>query len=678
MLGMLAGCSAPDGGSEAPIRGTGVGIAVESMDKAVAPGEDFYLYANGTWLRTAEIPADRTSIGAGSATYDRTQERLKGLIEGLAAKPQEEGTAGAIVAAYYKAFTDTAAIDKAGFGPVRGDLDRFAAIADLSDLSRVIGEQLRADVDPYNATDFATENLFGVFVTKSLGGSEVIPYLLQGGLGMPDREYYLSSDPDMAAARTAYRAYIARVLRLAGFDRVATRSEAVFALETKIAAAHMTRAQSYDMARRTQEWAPGDFARKAPGMDWAAFFDAAQLGGAKTISVYHETSIPALSVLVASEPLEAWKDWLAFHQISSHAEVLPAAVREAHFAFAEKTISGRRQARPRNELAVDAMDGILGQALGKLYVDRYFSDGERRDIAIMVGRIKAAFADRIENDDWMAPETRREALAKVRSMEIGIGRPEAFEPFDGLNLQGRSAYAMTVLAEQAWTARQLVKIGKPLNRGEWWMDSHIVNALNLPLQNALNFPAAILQKPFYDPEADAAFNYGAIGSIIGHEVVHSFDNVGAEFDSAGNMRNWWTDKDKAVFAKRGAALARQYGEYRPFPDLAIDGERTLAENIADLAGLQAAYDAYHASLGGKEPPVIEGFTGDQRFFIAFAQSWASKRRRASLRNLIMNDGHTPDRYRALTVRNLDTWYRAFDVQEGAALYLAPDQRVHIF
>jgi len=677
-LGLVAGCSSDDTGRNQPLQGTALGIDPEAIDKAISPGDDFYLYANGSWQESTAIPPSQTSVGAWLTAYDNTQSRLSTLIEDIAGQPQEDGSNSALIAEYYQTFMNTAAIDKAGFAPVRGDLDRFAAIGNVTDLSRVLGEQLEADVDAFNNTNFETENLFGVFVTKSLKSDVVVPYLMQGGLGLPGRDDYLATDQKAAGNRAAYRDYIARILQYAGYRDADRRAKAVLELETKIALAHMTANESYEMANRTQEWALADFDAKAPGMDWPAFFAAAGLEKAPMVEAYHDRSIPKLSALVKSEPLDVWKDWLAFHQINAHVAVMPGVVRQAHFQFFGRRLDGKKEMRLRSEDAVAETGRLLGDALGRLYAEEYLPDEERRDVEIMVDRVQQAFADRIENNTWMNAKTKEEALSKVREIRVGIGLPKNAVNYRALSLKGKSAYAMTVAAERFETRRQIAKIGKPIDRDEWWINPHIVNALNLPVQNAINFPAALLQKPFYDPEADAAFNYGALGSVIGHEIVHSFDSEGADFDASGVMRNWWTNEDRAEFRRRSAALVKQFAAYTPLPGLHIDGERTLAENIADLVGMAAAYDAYHASLDGKEPPVIEGFTGDQRFFIAYAQSNASKRRPASLRNALLYDGHSPDHYRTLTVRNFDAWYRAFNVEKGEALYLEPADRVSIF
>jgi putative endopeptidase len=655
-----------------------LGINPAAMDKTIAPGSDFYGYANGNWMKATDIPADRANIGGFYIADRETEGRIAGMVGDIVKSDPAPGTDAARIKAYYTAYNDRAGIDAAGLGPVQGDLGRFAAIGTVSDLSRVLGEQLRADVDPLNATDFATDNLFGVFVTQALAGGEVLPYLLQGGLGMPEREYYLSADAKMAGLRVKYRSYIEQILGAAGMPDAAAKADRIFALETKIAKAHATRAESEDFFKSADEWTRGEFGTRAPGIDWSAFFAASQLGNQPKFAAYHARAITRLSALVASEPLESWKDWLAFHQLSINADVLPAKFDDARFAFYGSALSGTKALRARDKRALDALDDALGDAVGKLYTDKYFPASAKASVQAMAGEIKAAFAQRVGAIDWLAPATKQEALAKVRSIEVGIGYPDHWASYDGLTLAANTAYANKQAAQKLRYARQLAKIGKPMDRREWWMNAQLVNAVNLPVQNALDFPAAILQRPFYDPKADAAFNYGAIGAVIGHEISHSFDNNGAAFDASGKMRNWWTDADRKRFDAAGKALADQYDTYEPLPGLHVNGKLTLGENIADVAGLSAAYDAYHASLKGKAAPVIGGFTGDQRFFIAFAQSWASKMREEALRGRIATDGHSPGNFRAVTVRNLDGWYKAFNVKQGDKLYLPPEQRVRIW
>ncbi|KFZ36656.1 peptidase M13 [Shewanella mangrovi] len=656
-----------------------VGINLAAMDTSVTPGDDFYNYANGHWQRTTEIPSDRSSTGAFLVAFNATEKHKAELIKELVNGKHPAGSDEAKIAAFYQAYVDTAAIDAAGMQPVAADLARYAAISNTQQLSTVLGSNLRADVDPLNATHYATENLFGLFVTQGLATpGEVLPYILQGGLGLPERQYYLSDDPKMVQLREQYHQYIKQLLTLAGIEDAAAKADRIFALETKIAQAHVSRADSEDFTKASVVWSRADFSSKAPGIDWNAFFNAAHLGQQQRFDAYHAGAIPALSKLVASEPLQAWQDWLVFHQINSHTDVLPSALDNAHFAFYGTTLSGTPQQRSRDKRALSALDAYLGDAVGKDYVERYFPASAKAKVSGMVDNIIQAFHDRVAALDWMAPATKKEALAKVNSLVVGVGYPDQWPDYSSYAVSTKSAYANAVAGEQYRTAQQLAKIGKPQDKHEWWMIPQIVNAVNLPVQNALNFPAGILQAPFFNANADDAYNYGAIGAVIGHEISHSFDNNGAAFDSTGAMRNWWTKADFARFAEQGEALAAQFDTYAPFPDLHVNGKLTLGENIADVAGLAAALDAYHASLNGKPAPVIDGYTGDQRFFIGFAQTWATKMRDAALRQRIATDGHAPGMYRALTVRNLDAWYKAFDVKAGDKLYLAPEKRVKIW
>ena len=659
--------------------GTAIGIDKAAMDTSVRPGDDFYAYANGNWQKTAEIPADRSSTGAFYTASLETEKRTRELVDAIVKSGGKPDTDEGRIAAFYKAYANTQAIDAAGMTPIAADLARIAAVADKAGLSRLLGEQTRADVDPLNATDYRTENLFGIFVTQGLATpGEVIPYMLQGGLGLPEREYYLSADARMATIRDEYQAYIARLLTAAGQGDAEAKAKRIYDLEVKIAKAHATREQSEDFTKSADVWARADFARKAPGIDWDAYFAAAGLDKAEKFGAYHAGAIRGLSALVASQPLDAWKDWLTFHQINAHADVLPSAIDSAHFAFFDTLLAGTPEQRSRDRRALDALNRDLGDAVGRVYARKYFPAEAKAEVADMVEGIKTAFAKRVAAIDWMADATKQEAIRKVETIAVGVGYPETWRDYGGYTISATDAYANAVAGEKAEYAHQLAKIGKPLDKGEWWMTPQTVNAVNLPVQNALNFPAAILQPPFFDAKADPAYNYGAIGAVIGHEISHSFDNNGAAFDSTGALRNWWTAQDLKKFEEAGKALADQYDGYRPFPDLAVNGKLTLGENIADVAGLQAAYDAYQASLGGKAAPVIDGFTGDQRFFIAFAQTWATKMRDAALRQRVLTDGHAPGMYRALTVRNLDAWYKAFDVKEGDKLYLAPDRRVRVW
>ena len=661
------------------VQGSESGLNLAAMDKGIKPGDDFYAYANGNWMKSTEIPADRPSVGGFFIADQQREKNVRELIDGILKSNPAAGSDEARIRDYFNAYLNTDAIDKAGMAPAKADLDRIASIADKRALSAAIGSSLRADVDPLNATNFQTDNLFGIFVTQGLSTpGEQIPYILQGGLGMPEREYYLSSDADMAGLRTKYRGYVETVMKEAGSPDPKAAADRIIALETKIARAHVTRAESEDFAKGAKVWTRADLEKNAPGIDWAALLNAAQLGSAPKFQAYHAGSIPRLAALVGSEPLDAWKDWLAFHTLNQQAIVLPKAIRDASFAFNGTALSGTTQQRSRDALALNSVGNQLQDAVGKAYVGKYFPASSKTEIQGMVDKIKAAFATRVQALDWMAPSTKQEALKKVETIVVGVGYPDSWRNYSALTISPTDAYANLKNAQLDEYQHQIAKIGKPMDRAEWWMPPQLVNAVNLPVQNALNFPAAILVRPFFDPKADAAFNYGAIGGVIGHEISHSFDNNGALFDSTGRLRNWWTPADFSRFQQSGDALAKQYDAYEPFPGLHVNGKLTLGENIADVAGLQAAYEAYRASLGGKEAPVLDGLTGDQRFFMAYAQSWATKMRDEALKARIATDGHAPGQFRALTVRNIDAWYTAFNVKPGDKLYLAPDQRVKVW
>ncbi len=674
----LAACNTQPGNKAEIKPGSEIGIDLSWMDKTVAPGDDFFAYANGTWVKTTEIPADRSRIGGFYIADLLREKNTRELFDNIVKSNPSSGP-DALIANYYKAYLNTDAIDKAGLAPAKADLDAINAIADKKALSAAIGGTLRADTDPLNATNFRTENLFGVFVSQGLNTpGEQLPYLMQGGIGLPEREYYLSADPKMAETRNKYKSYVQTILQDANYPDAAGAAGRIMALETKIAQAHEPIDQSQDFKNGAQVWTRVQLEQKAPGIDWAALLGAAGLSGAQKFDAYHFASIPKLSALVASEPLQNWKDWLAFHTLNQQANVLPKPFRDASFAFNGTVLAGTPQQRPRDALALNATSSALQDAVGKAYVDKYFPASSKAEIQTMVDNLKAAFARRVQAIGWMSPATKQEALKKVQGIVVGVGYPDSWRDYGGVQITADNAYANQKNVALWEYRHQIAKIGKPMDRHEWWMPPQLVNAVNLPVQNALNFPAAILVKPFFDPNADAAFNYGAIGATIGHEISHSFDTGGALFDAVGAMRNWWTPSDLKSFQTQADALAKQFDAYEALPGLHVNGKQTLNENIADVAGLGAAYEAYRASYKGKEPPVVNGLTGDQRFFIAYAQSWAVKSRPETLRRIVLTNEHAPEQFRALTVRNIDAWYPAFGVKPGQKLYLAPDKRVKIW
>ncbi len=655
------------------------GVDKTAFDTRVKPGNDFEDYANGAWRARTEIPADRSSTGIFLTVSKIAEERNAAIIADAAKANAAAGTDQRRIADYYAGVMDTAGIEVRGLKPLQGELAAIAALKTKAQLSRMLGANIRADVDPLNATDFGTQNLFGLFVSQSFNDpAKSVPYVLQGGLGLPDRDYYLSNEPAMAEVRRGYLAYITQIFGLAGLSDPAARAARVVALETKIAQAQSSLIDSQDAHKANNPWSLGDFPMKAPGIDWNAFWPAANLGNQAQFIVWQPAAVTGLSALVASQPIADWQDWLRFHRINEVTSVLPKAYDDAAFAFYGKELSGTPAQRPRDKRAQGAVNGALGDAMGRIYVQRYFPASSKADIQAMVKNILAAFDARVAALDWMAPATKAEARRKIETMVVGVGYPETWRSYGALDIRADDPVGNLRRAQAAETKHQLAKIGAPVDRREWWMVPQTVNAVNLPLQNALNFPAAILEAPFYDPKRDAASNYGAIGAVIGHEISHGFDNLGADFDATGRLRNWWTKEDLARFEAQGSALVKQYDAYEALPGLHVNGTLTLGENIADVAGLTAAVAAYHASLGGKPAPVIDGMTGDQRLFLSFAQTWAAKARDKAVRAGVAGDVHAPARFRAQTVRNIDDWYTAFDVKPGDALYLAPDKRVKVW
>ncbi len=648
------------------------------MDKSVAPGDDFNAYANGGWIKATPIPADKSSYGIFQKLADDTRQRTLTLIQEAGQAGSSAGGDARKIAAFYTSFMDEAAIESQGIAPLKPRLDAIAAIADRRDLARVLGAQLRADVDPLNNTNFQTDNLFGVWVAQGLADpSRNYPYLLQGGLGMPDRDFYLSATPHMAALRKQYQAHIAATFKLAGSPDPAARAARVFALETKMAAVHATRVESEDV-RAVVSWKRAELAAKAPGLDWTALLGAAGLDGAPVFMIWHPKAVPGLSALTAAEPLEAWKDWLVFHAVEQAAPFLSRSFVAERFSFYGQALSGIPELRPRWQRGVDSTNAALGEALGRLYVNRFFPPQTKAKAEAMVSDLVRAFGKRIDALAWMSPATKAKAKQKLATLRVGVGYPGRWVDYSGLEIVQGDALGNWQRAEAFEYRRQLAKLNQPVDRDEWWMLPQTVNAVNLPLQNALNFPAAILQAPYFDANADAAHNYGSMGAIIGHEISHSFDDQGSQFDAEGRLADWWTKADLDHFRAAGEALVKQFDAYRPFPDLAVNGHQTLGENIADVAGLLAAYDAYRLSLNGKADAVKDGLSGDQRFFISFAQSWRAAIRDAALRARIATDGHAPDRYRADAVRNLDAWYAAFLIEPTQKLYLAPKDRVRVW
>lgn len=655
------------------------GIALSSIDTSVRPGDDFYLYANGSWIRKTELPPDRTSLGAFNLLIDRSNRRVAQIIEAAAKSNAAAGSDQRRIADLYHSYMDEQTIESRGLAPIKPQLDAIYRIHTTRELAHALGLSVRADVDALNNTNFHTPNIFGLWVAPDFNDSDhYAVYLLQGGLQLPDRDYYLSNSSHMVEIRSKYKAHVAKMFELAGLSDAAERASRVVALEHEIAEKQISLADSEDIHKANNVWKAADFAAKAPGLDWSEFFRAAALAKQASFIVWQPTAFTGEAALVESESMDAWKDLLAYHMLEAYGGTLPAAIADERFAFSGGVLTGVSQQRPREVRGVMLVDGILGDAVGQLYAKEFFSAESKAQVEDLVAHLLTAFRQGLENVTWMAPSTKKEALAKLGTLQVSVGYPDKWRSYDGYEVKPDDLFGNVWRAGLFEYHYQLSRIGKPVDRKEWTMEPQTVNAVNLPLHNALNFPAAILEPPFFDPKASAAANYGAIGSIIGHEISHTFDSEGAAFDSKGRVRNWWTPADFEHFKAVTAALAAQYDTYKPFPDVAVNGRQTLGENIADVAGLNAAYNGFHASLDGKEAPAVGGFSGDQQFFLAFAQNWGEKTRDSALRRQILTDPHAPGMYRAETVRNLDGWYKAFDVKPTDKLYLSPQERIRIW
>ena len=655
------------------------GIAVANMDRSVKPGDNFYLYCNGEWIKRTEIPPDRAGIGVFTTLADLSDKRTAALIEEAAKSGGAAGSSARKIADLYNSYLDEAAIEAKGLAPLEPHLKAIAAINNKKELAVALGESLRADVDALNNTNFHTSHLFGLWVAPGFNDSDrYAAYLMQGGLQLPDRQYYLSDSEHMRDIRTKYQVHVSAMLKLAGFTDTDARAERIVALEHAIAEKHLSLEENDDIHKADNTWKQADFAAKAPGLDWGEYFRGAGLSKQASFTVWQPTAFAGESALVASTPLDTWKDWLAYHLIEEYGGVLPKAVADERYAFFGKVLQGTPEQRPRWQRGVVVVNRYLGDDVGQIYAQRYFSPEAKAQAQAMVANIVVAFRKRIEALPWMAASTKAEAQAKLNTLYVGVGYPETWIDYSAYEVKPDDIFGNIWRGNLFRYHRDVARLGASVDRHEWSMDPQTVNAVNLPLQNALNFPAAVLQPPFFDPLAPAAANYGAIGSVIGHEISHTFDSEGAAFDSKGRVRNWWTPADLEHFEAATAKLAAQYDTYKPFPDLSLNGKQTLAENIADVAGISASYDGYRASLAGKAAPVQDGFSGDQQFFIAFAQDYGSKIREAALRQQVTVDSHSPGEYRADTVRNIDAWCAAFDVKPGETLYLAPADRVRIW
>jgi putative endopeptidase len=662
---LLAGPALPQDASQ-PFDRWGVDLA--GRNTGVRPGDDFNTYANGTALDRLAIPADRSSYGVDAVISENVQQRLRGLLEAPAAAGGAAVSDPDKARILYQAFTDQPRIEALAATPLGPDLAAVRAAGSREALAALMGASLAG----FQASIFNLD-----IEPDAKSPDRYVANISQSGLGLPDRDYYLNAD--FAAQKASYRAYVAQMLTLAGWPDAQAQADGIVAFETAIAQASWAREDERDPNKTYNPTTPAELASSAPGFAWADFLTAAGLGGRPKLILQENTAIPRLAVVYTKTPLETLKAWAAFHLADNAAPYLASSFDQANFAFHEGVLQGQPTERARWKRGVTLVDENMGEALGQLYVDKYFPPEAKAKITALVADLRTALVARFQNVDWMSDATKARAVEKLSKLTVKVGYPDHWRDYGRLAIVPGDLYGDVARAKAFDWERQLRRIDGPVDRAEWGMTPQTVNAYYNGTGNEIVFPAAILQSPYFDVGFDAASNYGSIGATIGHEITHGFDDEGRDFDGTGALVNWWTPEDGPKFDARAARLALQYDAYAPYPGAHVNGKLTDGENIADLGGLLIALDAYHHALHGQPAPVIDGLTGDQRFFLAYAQSWRTKRREAALRRQMVSDPHSPEQYRVNgVVRNVDAWYQAFDVKPGDALYLAPADRVRIW
>ena len=646
-----------------------------TVDPDIEPGDDFFAYANGSWLKATAIPAGKQRWGARDEINEVTRQRVAKLLDDAGAAPP--GSTARKLADFRAAYVNELAIETMGLAPLKPLLDAIDRIHDKSALTRLLGAEVRADVDPLNYGVYNSSGLLGLSVERSIHGEKTyVAFLVQGGLGLPDRENYLSADSAAGVLRAKYQDYIARVLTLAGFNRAIPRSRAVMGLETAIAQSHATAEASANDHNADNVWTRADFARQAPGMDWSAFFTAAGLAKEDAFVAWQPSALTGVAALVASQPLDTWKDYLRFHAIDRNADVLPRAFADEALAIHRAAANGA-PAGARAQRGLDATQSAMSDAFGRLYAEHYFRPDQKARVRAIVANVTAAFIKRVEGATWMSPATKATALAKLNSLYVGIGYPEKWQDYSELTVDPGDPVGNLRRAADRSYRRAVARIGQPIDRTEWLISPQTAGAVLVFEQNAYDFAAALLQAPKFDPAASNAASYGAIGAIIGHDVTHFVDALGSHYATNGQKHDWWTAGDSARFQALAEPLDNQFSGYHPFPEASINGKLTQTENIADLGGLAAAFDAYRATLGSRGGDRNYVRQQDREFFIAFAQGWRARIGDGAMRAQLASD-HAPENYRVATVRNFDAWYDAFDVRPGDRLYLEPAARVRIW
>ncbi|WP_300479185.1 M13-type metalloendopeptidase [Shewanella sp.] len=649
----------------------GSGIEFANFDKAIRPQDDFYKYVNGTWLKNTEIPADRTSIGAFYDLREKSRDDVKAIIEEVAATPNlATGTDEQKVADLYRSFMDTDTLNKLGVTPIQGEFDAINALKDKNELVKYFAHSQIAgagtpmafyiDIDAKNSSRYAT-------------------HLYQYGLSLPEKDYYFNESERFVNIRKAYLAHIEKMFTLAGLANPKASAESILALETAIASKHWDVVENRDSTKTYNLYQVKDLPTLAPDIDWTVYLTALGADKQTDIIVNQPSYIQGLNEVLKTTDLATWKTYMQWQVLTHAANYLSEALDNENFDFFSKTLNGQEEQEPRWKRGVASVNGMLGEVVGKVYVKRHFTPEAKDRMQALVENLRGAYGDSIKDLTWMSDSTKVAAADKLAKFNPKIGYPNKWEDYSKLSIKADDLIGNATRASEVEHAKSLAKLGAPIDKDEWHMTPQTVNAYYNPTMNEIVFPAAILQPPFFNLAADDAVNYGGIGAVIGHEMGHGFDDQGAKFDGEGNMRDWWTEQDLKEFSARGQALIAQYDGYYVFDDLHVNGGLTLGENIGDLSGVTIAYRAYKKSLNGQEAPVIDGLTGDQRFFIGFTQIWRAKAKEEAMRNRVATDPHSPAEFRALgALSNMPEFYTTYDVKPGDAMYIAPEKRVKIW
>ena len=643
------------------------GIDTAQMDTSVKPGDDFYKYVNGKWIATYKIPADKARYGIFDALRDKSESDVKALLEELSKAPPPAGSVKQKVVDFYNSWMDEQGIEKRGIEPLKGDLDAINGAKTKADLVKLMGRpDYAGPIGIYISPDPADTTKYVVDIT-------------QAGIGMPTRDYYLNKGAKFDEYRAAYRAYVTKILELIGDAKAAASADEIITLETKLATVHWSPERQRDVKATNNPVDRAGLKKMIPAIDWDAMLPEGGLGDVQHFVVNETTALRDGAGLLDTQPVETWKKYLAFHFASDYANDLPKAFDDANFNFYSKAIRGIEVQRDRWKRGVALLDSQIGEGVGELYVAKYFPPDHKAKMDALVANLRAAMGERLKTLAWMDDKTRAEAQKKLSTFDPRIGYPSKWRDYSALKIEAGKIFENVRNARRFEWDRQVKRLNDKVDRAEWGMNPQTVNAYYDPLMNQITFPAAILQPPFFDPNADPAVNYGAIGAVIGHEMGHGFDDQGREFDETGKIRNWWTPETNKKFVEQTKRFGAQYNAFCPLEGVCVNGQLTMGENIGDLGGLEMTYTAYKLSLGGKDTPVLDGFTGDQRFFLAHAQVWRAIQRDDDLRNLVLTNPHAPPAARGtIPERNMDAWYAAFGVKEGDKLFIKAEERVRIW